>query len=166
MIAKIIPYVTGAALISAIISAFIIQQSDASFSVVFKVLLLSISAFIALLCYWKTNFRPTVGILAALAFLSLGLIVFKQEELASYWNVVLTLHLILIGTVLFIDSKNSKNKLLAKITQIFIGLSFGSFIILLFTHVESEWLFQLTFALLTIMALLLIANKMGSIFRK
>lgn len=157
---KLIPIGYTLALISALTCAFLIKFSGFDFSIIFKTMLLSLSAFICLLCLWKSNFNLVCAVLGVVSFVGLAVMLIQQGKLYHYWNIVLTLHILLIGIVLYKDAKAFGNSLLAKLTQASVIATIGSIIVLLLGRIQQEWPIMVSLSLFAIMFVLILLNKL------
>lgn len=145
-------------LLTALVCGTLTITANYSFSLMFKITLLSLSGFICSFAIHKAKYSKLFSGLSILSFGALLFILFNPAQFELFWNYVLVLHILLIGflvdkTIEAIESSKSFIKLIALISMKITLVLFG--IIVLF-KLNSNFIFSLLLILLSVSSLLYI----------
>lgn len=163
---KIIPILSAISLLSALICSILLVQSDWSFSVLFKSMLLFISAFIGLIAFWKSSFNKYILLIAGICFGSLALILLNTKLYTNLWNIILAGHVLLVGYSLYMETRSTHPSIFQNITKITVIISMPAFIIVILLKLQDQWIYTGLFTLLSVMSTSLITNKLISISKR
>lgn len=145
-------------LLTALVCGTLTITANYSFSLMFKITLLSLSGFICSFAIHKAKYSQLFSGLSIFSFVALLFILINPAQFEMFWNYVLLLHILLIGflvdkTIGSIEHSKSFIKLIALISMKITLVLFG--IIVLF-KLNSNFIFSLLLILLSVSSLLYI----------
>lgn len=142
-------------LLTALVCGTLTITSNYSFSLMFKITLLSISGFICSFAIHKAKYSQLFSGLSILSFGALLFILFNPAQFELFWNYVLVLHILLIGflvdkTIGTIESSKSYIQLIALVSM---KITLILFAIIVLFKLNSNFIFSLLLILLSVSSL-------------
>lgn len=163
---KTIPALSAVCFTGALATSIALVQTDWSFSLLFKVMLLFLSSFIGLTAYWKSDFNKWIAFIAFFFFGGLSFILFKTDWYALLWNYVLAGHVLLVGYSLYRETKKSPPSFLQKSTSATVICTVLMLIVAILIKTNSQFIYNTLFIFLLVMSVLIIANKFFAFFKE
>ncbi|TXH53975.1 MAG: hypothetical protein E6Q89_08740 [Bacteroidia bacterium] len=142
-------------LLTALVCGTLTITSNYSFSLMFKITLLSISGFICSFAIHKAKYSQLFSGLSILSFGALLFILFNPAQFELFWNYVLVLHILLIGFLVdkTIGTIGSSKFYIQLIALISMKITLVLFAIIVLFKLNSNFIFNLLLILLCVSSL-------------
>jgi hypothetical protein len=163
---RLIPILSATCVLGALICSVFLMQTNWSFSLLFKSILLFLSAAIGLIAYWKSQFKPVLLIAGIICFGGLCYTISNSLNYQMMWNYILAGHVLLIGYTLFQEARTAPSNFLKNSAQVSVLVAMVSFATAVLFKIQQEWVYSTLMVLLFVMSILLLVNKLMLLFRK